>query len=194
MVSELKKLVEERRKPVIAHHSTWLGIDPHELNADSSVHAGTMQAAYDRLSDGLGSTMEDSDYESGERLDSYMHSYEVPRGSINPTMHMDPHTSSKNVLRHPNTSRKRMPVAPEFLSPYENASDTRVVPYTNTFEDKGSTSYVIPSKLINEGRVKHLGSQFIASHEITDDNDALDFSSPKTGFDEEGNKLDTFGK
>lgn len=193
-MADLKKLVEEARKPVIVHHSTWLGIDPHELNADSSVHAGTMQAAYDRLSEGLALTMEDSDYESGEILDSYLHSYEIPRNLIKPTMHMDPHSSSRDVLRHSNTSRKRMKMAPESISSHEGGENRRIVPYINTFEDQGSTSYVIPSKLINEGRVKHLGSQFIASHEIEDDNDVFAFRVPKTGFDEDGTKLDTFDK
>lgn len=185
----LKKLIEERRKPVIAHHSTWLGIDPHSLNAESSIHAGTMKAAYERLPQGLDKTVEDSDYESGDVVDSYLHSYEIPRHLINPTMHKDPDVfASKGRLRHSATSRKRMPMAPERLP----NSAKQIVQYTNAYEDRGSTSYLIPSHMVAEGRVKHLGLQFVASHEVTEGNSVNDFKAPKTGFDESGNKLKDF--
>ena len=185
-MSEIKKLVEERRKPIVAHHSTWLGIDPQELNEDSSIHAGTMQSAYDRLSPGLDSTLKDSDYEDGEQMHSYLHSYKIPRNVINPTMHLDP--DSRGVLRHSNTSRNRMKVTPEKIYPYNNPSDNRVLQYKNEVEDKGSTSYLIPSKLIHDGRVNHLGDQFVVSH-VLDEYDPGNFKQPQTGFDEDGRKL-----
>ena len=180
MAKSIKKLVEESREPVVAHHSTWLGIDPHELNAEASIHVGSKQAAYDRLPDALDSTMENSDYDEGEQMDAYLHSYEIPRSAINPKTHLDP--DSKNVLRHSNTSRNRMKKAPQTLVPettytatdmktgkkrketYGNKKDNTVIQYENTHEDPGSTSYVVASNLINSGRVKHLGQQFIADY------------------------------
>ena len=180
MAKSIKKLVEERRQPVVAHHSTWLGIDPHELNAETSIHVGSKQAAYDRLPDALDVTMRDSDYDEGEQMDAYLHSYEIPRSAINPKTHLD--TDSKNVLRHSNTSRTRMKKAPQTLVPettynatdmktgkkrketYGNKKDNTVIQYENTHEDPGSTSYVVASNLINSGRVKHLGQQFIADY------------------------------
>lgn len=181
----------KRPKSVIVHHSTWLGIDPHDLNGDSSIHAGSMQAAYDRLGDGLDVTIKNSDYTEGEPMTSYLHSYEIPTSLIKSTMHMDPDHTSRNVLRHSNTSRKRMPIAPQSLSPYEDESENRVIPYVNSFEDKGSTSYVIPSRLVHEGRIKHLGSQFITRHELTNDGTG-EFEAPKAGFNANGGKLNTF--
>lgn len=181
MGKSIKDLVAEQRKPVIAHHSTWLGIDPHELNEGTSIHAGTKEAAVDRLEEAAYATVKNSDYEPGEILDAYLHSYEIPRGLISPTKYLDPIYSrrkpSKNI-RHSNTSRKRLrqQPAPESIESYDMVrspyiNETRGVPkknlqvlqYQNVIEDPGSTSYVIPSALINSGRVKHLGQQFLTS-------------------------------
>lgn len=167
MGKPLKDLVAERRQPVTVHHSTWIGLDPHEVNYDTSFHAGTMQAAKDRLRAGLIETINNSDYEEGDILDATIHSYEIPRSSISPKMHMDPDTSSAQVLRHSDTSRKRMPRAPEKIA--ESSKPQQVVPYKNSYEDRGSTSYVIPSQLVYEGRVKHLGSQFVADYTVDQD-------------------------
>jgi hypothetical protein len=194
MAKNIKKLVAERRKPVVAHHSTWLGIDPHDLNYETSIHVGTKQAAYDRLEEGLDVTVRDSDYEEGEQMDAYLHSYEIPRSAINPKMHLDP--DSPKVLRHSNTSRTRMKKAPQKLVPettytvtdfktgkktketYGNKKDNTVIQYKNTHEDPDSTSYVVASNLINSGRVKHLGSQFIVSYDLGEDG-VGDFKTPK---------------
>lgn len=185
--SNLKKLVDERRKPVIAHHSNWLGIEPHELNYETSIHAGTMQAANDRLVEGLQATLDDSDYEPGEVMDAYLHSYEIPRHLIDPVTRLDPLRSSDYTLRHSNTSRKRVRRVPEVVSHDSN----RVLKYENRVEDPGSTSYLIPSGLVHDGRVKHLGMQFLTSYEITEDRD-LDFTDPKLGFNKYGEKLRAF--
>jgi len=188
MGKSIKDLVAEQRKPVIAHHSTWLGNDPHELNEGTSIHAGTKEAAVDRLAEAVYSTVENSDYGPGERLDAYLHSYEIPRGLISPTKYLDPIYSrrepSKNI-RHSNTSRKRLrqQPAPESIESYDmvrspHINETRGVPkkglqviqHQNVIEDPGSTSYVIPSALIDSGRVKHLGQQFLTSTTIDEDN------------------------
>lgn len=167
MPKKIKDLVAESRQPVTAHHSTWIGENPHEVNYDTSFHAGTLQAAKDRLRAGLVETLNNSDYEEGDILDAYIHSYEIPRSLISPKMHMDPDTSSARVLRHSATSRKRLSRAPEKVT--ETSKPQQVIPYKNSFEDKGSTSYVIPSQLVYEGRIKHLGSQFVADYTVDQD-------------------------
>lgn len=189
-MADLRKLRNDG--PIRAYHSTWLAIEPHELNDDSSIHAGTMQSAYDRLSHGLDVTLDDSDYGNGEVMDSYLHAYEIPRGLISRTMSLDP--DSPNVLRHSNTSRKRLRKAPQKISSWdadESKQPTSVVQYRNTHEDPGSISYVIPSNLIHSGKVKYLGAQFIASHELDDENPG-GFEAPNTGFNEYGDKLKDF--
>lgn len=192
MDRNIKDLVAESRKPVIAHHSSWLGIDPQELNEESSFHAGTMKAAYDRLPGGLESTLDDSDYEEGEQMDAYLLTYEIPRGLINPTMHLDPHKDSNKVLRHSETSRKRLKQAPESLFPYHHPEQNKVIQYKNEFEDAGSTSYVIPSKLVNHNRIKQLSQQFITSVDLDEDRFPSKFKKPKVGFDDDNVKLKTF--
>ena len=192
MTRNIKDLVAERRKPVIAHHSTWLAIDPQELNEDSSFHAGTMKAAYDRLPGGLESTLDNSDYEEGEQMDAYLHTYEIPRGSINPTMHLDPDKDASINLRHSNTSRKRLNRAPESLSPYQHPEQNKVIQYKNAIEDAGSTSYVIPSKLVNDNRIKQLSHQFITSVDLDEDSFPSKFKKPKVGFNDDNVKLKTF--
>ena len=194
MGKSIRELAEESRKPIIAHHSTWLGIDPHDINSDTSIHAGTQQSAVDRLGEALSATVHNSGLEPGERLVSYLHSYEIPKGLIDRNQHNDPIFNRNSRLRHSNTSRKRLKNAPEYVDSMDyKRSDKgvegtpkeglKVIKYKNEIEDPGSTSYVIPSPLINSGRVKYLGQQFLTYAEIEDGNNAIydepDFSNIK---------------
>jgi len=171
---DLKSLIEERRQPVTAYHSNWLGIDPHELSQD--VHAGTKRSAYDRLPEGLSSTIRSSDYYEGEVMDAYLHEYQIPRTLIEPKKRLDPH--SPYLLRHSNVSRTRLQKTPIYGI---ERDDKKVLQYVNDFEDPGSTSYLIPSGLVENKRIGHLGPQFITSYTLGEDLDTDAFVPPKMG-------------
>lgn len=160
---KLKELVEERRAPIVVHHATWSENAPHEIGP--SFHAGTEKSAFDRLPEALKTAEDYEDYSPGETITASIHSYEVPRSLINPVPHKDPDFWESFNLRHSTTSRKRLNRAPEHLST-DNQKQT--IKYTNRYEDKGTLSYVIPSQLVANGRIKHLGSQFAGEHRFED--------------------------
>lgn len=160
---KLKELVEERRQPVTVYHGTWWEHQPFKMG--SSFHAGTERSALDRLPTSLENKLDDYAHESGEALTASVHSYELPRSAINPVLHDDPDPwQSNRTLKHSTSSRKRLKRAPEYVN-----KGNQAIAYVNKFEDKGSTSYVIPSELVYSGRVKHLGTQFVDEHIVGED-------------------------
>lgn len=131
----------------VFHGSTHL-LPPHEVPATSrslTFHAGTMQAAKDRL---------DFWAQPGD-TPSYIHTYKIDSG-VGPDVWGDPIVDeeyNKNV--DPEDMR--------FLPKEERSvpeEDTDVIhPYINEGEDRGSTSYVIPKNMVG-ANVRYLGTQF----------------------------------
>jgi hypothetical protein len=125
----------------IVYHGTWSPKSPHEYG--ESFHAGTAQSAQDRLSSGEG-------IPEGAGFMNAVHSYEIPSDvKINPKMHSDPDAGDtyKNIW------------GDKPLNPIPSRP-TQVSQYLNDHEDRGSTSYVIPSRMVAQGTVKHLGAQW----------------------------------
>jgi hypothetical protein len=123
----------------IVYHGTFSDEPPHEYGHET-FHAGTVRATEDRAADQMmGGEVE-------EPAIRRLHAYEIS----------DDAPMSKRVWDDPmegmfGASEKARP-APEF-------KENRIYPYKNIREDKGSTSYVIPSDFVGN-HVKHLGVQF----------------------------------
>lgn len=127
----------------IVYHGTLSGNAPHTWG--DPFHAGTENAAYKRLNDedDYESMWGDDDEDSGSDLGvAQVHAYEI-----------------KNTAP---TSRRVWQDPEEFQDPNLAVPETkrnRIYPYTNEVEDRGSTSYVIPSEFVGN-HVKYLGVQF----------------------------------
>jgi hypothetical protein len=121
----------------IVYHGTFSDEPPHAYG--EPFHTGTMSAAYDRVSDEMWNGDGGGQYEPTYRI----HKYEI----------------SDNAP----TSRKTWDDPGDFFdhgpNPVPEYSQKRIYPYRNRYEDKGSTSYVIPSNFVGN-HVKHLGIQF----------------------------------
>lgn len=116
----------------IVYHGTFSQEAPHAYN--EPFHAGTLRSAYDRL-------------DEAEELGGVeaVHGYEIS----------DNAPTSRKMWADPLDDYDDSPTqVPEY-------NQKRIYPYKNTVEDKGSTSYVIPSKFVGN-HVKHLGVQFQA--------------------------------
>lgn len=125
----------------IVYHGTWSPRPPHEYG--SSFHAGTEQSARDRLFSGEG-------IPEGEGHRQAIHAYEISSDEqISPKMHSDPHAGDTYENIWGDGPRNPLP-----------KRSNKIVQYLNDHEDRGSTSYVIPSRMVREGMVKHLGAQW----------------------------------
>lgn len=133
-----------------AFHGNFTDVPPHlQTDGRSSewpgFHAGTQQAARELLRMKI-EMPGDSELEVPEK--AYMHMYEIN------------HPVSEDVLDDPtdwdpNSGR---PGVDELNSPGRLGDN--ILQYTNSVEDKGRISYVIPKHLVDGERVKYLGSQF----------------------------------
>ena len=121
--------------PKIVYHGTFSEDAPHEYG--EPFHAGTMRSTEDRAADQMmGGEVEPP---SIRRVHAYEISDEAPM--------------SKRTWADPDDYPDTGPnVVPEF-------NEKRIYPYKNAREDRGSTSYVIPSSFVGS-KVKHLGVQF----------------------------------
>ena len=121
----------------IVYHGTFSEEPPHVYG--EPFHTGTLAAAYDRIDDEMTNNGAGLAGEPTFRI----HKYEIS----------DNAPTSRRTWADPQDDYKYGPtVVPEF-------NQKRVYPYKNTREDKGSTSYVIPSDFVGN-HVKHLGIQF----------------------------------
>ena len=118
----------------IVYHGTHSDEAPHAYG--EPFHAGTLNAAYDRLED--------------EQTNGIM---EAPTSRIHKYEIADSAPTSRAVWNDPLDEDGD---GPNFVPEY---NQKRIYPYKNTREDKGSTSYVIPSDFVGN-HVKHLGIQF----------------------------------
>jgi hypothetical protein len=115
----------------IVYHGTFSDQAPHSYDQDT-FHAGSQKSAHDRL--------EEAQEVGGIAT---VHAYEI---SDNAPM-------SKKKWADPLEWRNSdYPEVPE-------DDTTKIYPYDNAVEDKGSTSYVIPRRFVGR-HVTHLGPQF----------------------------------
>jgi len=157
----------EQRNPnsrLLVFHASFSRTPPHELEPVSDdpnqsgfgggFHAGTEKAALDRIR-GLYKQGFDTVY--GLPLDdSTMHTYEV-HGGVDSTIHDDPMASRY----FKNSPRQRHGIKNEPLPELPTNRDDKVFQYRNLYEDPGSTSFFIPRRMVEEGKVTHLSSQFV---------------------------------
>lgn len=126
-----------------------LGGTPFSSNSHPGViHAGTLEAAQTR---------------NRRRV---VHQYEIPLSLLSETRRDSDDGNNPNDRRpyahNPMPGHQFGPPQQE-LWEYQDkninkvASGNSVVPYFNQFEDKGSTSYMIPKHLINAGKIKYTG-------------------------------------
>lgn len=136
------------------HEMESLTDDPNRMGFRGGFHAGSEEAAKQRVQ-GL--------WKKGFPLmhdipDSHstMHAYEVD-AEIDPTVYNDP--MAKHFFKDSPRQKRgfKNVVMPEMPTDQQD----KVLQYRNLYEDAGSTSYFIPKKLVEEGRVRHLSSQFV---------------------------------
>ena len=131
----------------IVYHGTFSGGAPHEYGG--TFHAGTMRSTDDRAND---QTMYGEVEEPAIRQ---VHAYEIS----------DDAPASKKMWKDPTFYEGETGVVPEH-------KDNRIYPYVNELEDRGSTSYVIPSGFVGK-HVKHLGVQFQGFHGNDEQHDTM---------------------
>ena len=141
--------------PKIVYHGTFSEDAPHEYGG--TFHAGTLRATDDRSADQI----------MGGEIEApairRVHAYEIS----------DDAPMSRRTWGDPDTGFQRAtwerdgedgPPTPEV----PEHKDNRIYPYKNDREDRGSTSYVIPSNFVGK-QVKHLGVQFQGLHADNDE-------------------------
>lgn len=133
-----------------AFHGNFSETPPHlQTEGPSSqwpgFHAGTQKAATDLLRMKI-EMPGNADLEVPEN--AWMHTYEIN------------HPVSEDILDDPSywDPSSGRPSVDDLNSPGKLGDN--ILRYRNTLEDKGSISYVIPKHLIDNNRVKYLGSQF----------------------------------
>jgi hypothetical protein len=129
----------------IVYHGTFSEHPPHEYG--ETFHAGTKAATEDRIADEImGGEVE------GPAV-TRTYGYEIPdTAPMSRRTWSDPDISSYNMFGKGPEDEDGIPPVPEYKT-------NRIYPYTNVREDRGSTSYVIPSGFVGR-QVKNLGLQF----------------------------------
>lgn len=136
----------------IVYHGTFSEYPPHEYGHET-FHAGTMRATDDRAADQL------MGGEVGEPAIRQVHAYEIS----------DDAPVSKRVWDDPMKGLFR---SSEKAHPAPLYNEKRIYPYTNIREDRGSTSYVIPSGFVGK-HVEYMGVQFQGLHASNEDYDTI---------------------
>ena len=133
-------------------HATYSDKPPHEYENQQSFHAGTYDAARDRLASARLDMIIDGARPTDEEIAvPKMHAYEV---RVKPSLMTfeDPH-----VWREGNEYEYDMRVKEEGPT---GAPPKKILKYRNQFEDRNSISYVIPRHFVDQGYVKYLGDQW----------------------------------
>lgn len=121
----------------IVYHGTVESDPPHLQGVP--FHAGTRQAAQERIDDEISYGIS---VDEPKRVTASYHAYEIS----------DDAPMSKRTWQDPMFHQDAKKAVPEH-------KENRIYPYTNEREDRGSTSYVIPSSFVGR-HVQHLGVQF----------------------------------
>lgn len=147
---------KDERQPITVYHGRWnylrsLGMEelPHEVS--DTFHAGTRRAAIHRIRDTTPRDPSDSQ--------PTIYKYELHPKDVSMLRYTD------SVYKKEWGDEKAIKGAhsPQLdVEGLYTQSDpgSKAKQYTNLAEDKGSTSYRIPSKLVTLGKVRHLGVQF----------------------------------
>ena len=139
-------------KNIIVYHGRWnslrsLGMEelPHE--ARDTFHAGTRRAALHRIRD---TTPRDP-----SNSQPTIYKYELHPKDVGMVRYTDS-TYKKEWGDETGIKEAHSPQ----LDVEQGDPGNKARQYTNLAEDKGSTSYRIPSNLVTLGKVRHLGVQF----------------------------------
>jgi hypothetical protein len=139
--------------PKVVYHGTFSESAPHEYGV--TFHAGTMNATHDRSYDQIMAG------EVSEPAIRQVHSYEISdTAPMSKRIWSDPDIGFTRVENRNEGLDEPVPEVPEH-------KENRIYPYRNIREDRGSTSYVIPSSFVGN-HVKHLGVQFQDLHTESD--------------------------
>lgn len=143
----MKKLRPADRFKVF--HGSYSPLPPHVYRAAGFFHAGSHEAAMDRLA-----TAEQEAADAGFDIEKpRMHEYEI---RVQPSFltYEDPDApfgfTKGNVSFNQELAIKNT----------WGDSPGRVLKYINRYEDPGSLSYVIPIDFVKQGLVHYLGDQF----------------------------------
>ena len=143
---------KDKRQPITVYHGRWnsirsLGMEelPHE--ARDTFHAGTRRAALHRIRD----TTPRNPGESQATI----YKYELHPKDVSMVRYTDS-TYKKEWGDETGINEAHSPQ----LDVEQGDPGGKAKQYTNLAEDKGSTSYRIPSNLVSLGKVRHLGVQF----------------------------------
>lgn len=132
----------------IVYHGTVSDEPPHKWGAP--FHAGTMRAADDRLDDEISHGVDWDEVGSGI---ASVYAYEISdTAPMSKRVWSDPDIGFDRATYEREGDDAPTPEVPEHKT-------NRIYPYKNMREDRGSTSYVIPSNFVGT-HVKHLGKQF----------------------------------
>lgn len=117
-------------------------VEEGENKHPSSFHAGTPMSA-------------------GARRMDYKHVYRIDRNVIDPLMWRDNIYEDDRFrwrLRDtPPMLTESIPVTRDMIADNAKSKSPRAIPYRNMYEDKGSTSFIIPKNLVGKG-VTYLGT------------------------------------
>jgi hypothetical protein len=123
--------------PKIVYHGTFSEGAPHEW-LQETFHAGTMRSTEDRAADQMmGGEVEPPSIRR-------VHAYEI---------------SDSAPMSRREWSDPDVVVKGDYAPNVPQHKENRIYPYKNLREDRGSTSYVIPTGFVGN-KVKHLGVQF----------------------------------
>ena len=143
---------KDKRQPITVYHGRWnslrsLGMEelPHE--ARDTFHAGTRRAALHRIRD---TTPRDP-----SNSQPTIYKYELHPKDVSMVRYTDS-TYKKEWGDETGIKEAHSPQ----LDVEQGDPGGKAKQYTNLAEDKGSTSYRIPSNLVSLGKVRHLGVQF----------------------------------
>lgn len=125
--------------PKIVYHGTLSDQPPHEYG--QPFHAGTLQAANDRLDDEISHGVDWDEVPVGIAT---IHKYEV---------------AEKTPMSRRTWDDPMFPAGEPNSTPVPEHKTNRIYSYVNSREDINNPSYVIPSNFVG-GHVKHLGVQF----------------------------------
>ena len=140
----------------IVYHGTWAGEKPHQVSK-GVFHAGTRKSATERIRD-ISSPRNNKQAE--------IHKYEIDPSVVSMLNYTDPQFDPSWVS---STASNSVKASSSALRVNAGSVGTRAKKYTNLIEDKGSTSYQIPSDLVKTGMVRHLGVQFLGHNPDTKD-------------------------
>ena len=124
----------------VDHPSIKEGFGHFSSNQSNDVlHMGTPEAAYSR----------------GRKI---FHEYQIPKSLLDVT-YADSDSMSSRPMSRRNVygPRQQSLWETEIKTPEEVSASGMVMPYLNQFEDKGSTSYMVPKNIIHQDGVRYMG-------------------------------------